>query len=136
MNIFEVGKKENIEKEYNVYRQGICIGKWTIRRVATSNEFEFYNKKDERMSDIYYTSQMLGMEFEEAFSWEDVPVDTKVLVKDEEDCCVYTKRYFAEYKDGYIYTWADGKTSFTTRRKTKWNYGKLYKEQLCDIRIE
>jgi hypothetical protein len=28
MNIFEVGKKENIGKEYNVYRQGICIGKW------------------------------------------------------------------------------------------------------------
>ena len=36
----------------------------------------------------------------------------------------------------YTGTWADGKTSFTTRRKTKWNYGKLYKEQLCDIRIE
>ena len=69
MNIFEVGKKENIVKEYNVYRQGICIGKWAIRRVATSNEFEFYNKKDERMSDIYYTSQMLEMEFEEIIDW-------------------------------------------------------------------
>ena len=75
MNIFEVGKKENIGKEYNVYRQGICIGKWTIRRIATSNEFEFYNKKDERMSDIYYTSQILEMEFEEIIDWSKAPVD-------------------------------------------------------------
>ena len=75
MNIIEVGKKENIGKEYNVYRQGICIGKWTIRRIATSNEFEFYNKKDERMSDIYYTSQILEMEFEEIIDWSKAPVD-------------------------------------------------------------
>ena len=75
MNIFEVGKKENIGKEYNVYRQGICIGKWVIRRIATSNEFEFYNKKDERMSDIYYTSQILEMEFEEIIDWSKAPVD-------------------------------------------------------------
>ena len=76
MNIFEVGKKENIGKEYNVYRQGICIGKWAIRRVATSNEFEFYNKKDERMTDLYYTSQILEMEFEEVIDWSKASIDT------------------------------------------------------------
>ena len=76
------------------------------------------------------------MSFEEAFNWEDVPVDTKVLVKDEEDSCVYIKRYFAEFKDGYIYTWADGKTSFTTQAKTKWNYGKLYEEYSRSIDID
>ena len=76
MNIFEVGKRENIGKEYNVYRQGICIGKWVIRRIATSNEFEFYNKKDERMSDIYYTSQILEMEFEEVIDWSKASIDT------------------------------------------------------------
>ena len=76
MNIFEVGRKENIGKEYNVYRQGICIGKWAIRRVATSNEFEFYNKKDERMTDLYYTSQMLEMEFEEIIDWSKASIDT------------------------------------------------------------
>ena len=75
MKIQEVLRKENIGKEYNVYRQGICIGKWTIRRIATSNEFEFYNKKDERMSDIYYTSQILEMEFEEIIDWSKAPVD-------------------------------------------------------------
>ena len=79
---------------------------------------------------------ILGMSFEESIDWSSVPVDTKVLVKDIEDTCLYTKRYFAEYKDGYIYTWADGKTSFTTQAKTKWNYGKLYVEQSCDIRLE
>ena len=111
MNIFEVGKKENIGKEYNVYRQGICIGKWTIRRVATSNQFEFYNKKDGRMTDLYYTSQMLEMEFEEISEWSKVPVDTLVEVSD--DGKGFIKRYFAKYESGLIFVWGDGRTSKT-----------------------
>ena len=110
MNIFEVGKKENIGKEYNVYRQGICIGKWVIRRIATSNEFEFYNKKDERMTDLYYISQILEMEFEKIIDWSKVPVDTierrikelKELIelrKGETNTNLSTREIIDSYKD-------------------------------------
>ena len=132
MNIFEVGKKENLGKEYNVYRQGICIGKWVMMRIETSNEFEFYNWKDVRMTDIYYISQILGMEFEEVIDWSKIPVDTKVLVSsDGKD---WYRRHFAEYKDGKVYCFNNGATSFTAQGseflsgKVSWEYAKLYEE--------
>ena len=129
MNIFEVGKKENIGKEYNVYRQGICIGKWTIRRMTTSNVFEFYNKKYERMTDLYYTSQMLEMEFEEISEWSKVPVDTLVEVSD--DGKGFIKRYFAKYERGMIFTWSDGrssKTAYSENDVVKWEMANIIRE--------
>jgi hypothetical protein len=130
MNIFEVGKKENIGKEYNVYRQGICIGKWTMMRIETSNEFEFYNKKDERMTDLYYISQILGMKFEEVIDWAEVPVNTMIWVRESEEYD-WLPRHFAKYEDGKVLAWNDGKTSFTATcegETTSWDYVKLYQK--------
>ena len=135
MNYFDVIKKENIGKSYEMFIDGVNKGVWELKNGFGTDEFEFY-REERPLSRIYFASQVVRMEFKEVVDWSKIPVDTKVLVKDEEDSCVYTKRYFAEFKDGYIYTWADGKTSFTTQAKTKWNYGKLYEEQLCDVRIE
>ena len=135
MNYFDVIKKENIGKSYEMFIDGVNKGVWELKNGFGTDEFEFY-REERPLSRIYFASQVIRMEFREVIDWSKVPVDTKVLVKDEEDSCVYIKRYFAEFKDGYIYTWADGKTSFTTQAKTKWNYGKLYEEQLCDVRIE
>ena len=126
MNIIEVSKKENIGKVYEIFIDGENKGRWGIEEVG-KDDFDFFNEEDQ-LGVIYFASQIAKMEFREVIDWSKVPVDTKVLVKDTEDCCVYTRRYFAEYKDGYIYTWTDGKTSFTTQSKTKWNYGKHYEE--------
>ena len=71
------------------------------------------------------------MDYEIPVDWSKVPVDTKVLVrnnKDEE----WEKRHFAEYKDGMFYCWYDGKTSFTsdaTIKKIGWNFAKLYERE-------
>lgn len=129
MNIIEVSKKENIGKEYKVYKDGIYIGKWVIRRVATSNEFEFY-KEDERMSDLFYTSQILKMEFDEVIGWIKVPVDTKVLVsKNGKD---WYRRYFAKYVNNMVYCFDSGATSFSVQNDdsdiSAWKYAKLYQE--------
>ena len=134
MRINEILRKENLGKVYQIV--GYVQKAEYLVKEYNGHVYLESRENFKRIEENFFLDTILGMSFEEAFNWEDVPVDTKVLVKDEEDCCVYTRRYFAEYKDGYIYTWADGKTSFTTKSKTKWNYGKLYKEQLCDIRIE
>ena len=71
------------------------------------------------------------MDYEIPVDWSKVPVDTKVLVrnnKDEE----WEKRHFAEYENGRIYCWYDGKTSFTTDttiKKIIWNFAKLYERE-------
>lgn len=61
--------------------------------------------------------------------WNEVPVDTKILVRDYENKS-WEKRYFAKYKDNTVYAWADGATSWTNadNRVIEWNYAKLAEE--------
>lgn len=59
--------------------------------------------------------------------WSTVKVDTPVLVKDYEDNA-WTKRHFAFYKDGKVYTWDSGVTSWSkdsTDSTSWWDYAKL-----------
>lgn len=56
--------------------------------------------------------------------WSKVKIDTPIYVKahwDDE----WIPRYFAGYLDGDIYAWDDGKASFTTTSRKRWNYAKL-----------
>lgn len=59
--------------------------------------------------------------------WSTVKVDTPVLVKDYENNA-WTKRHFAFYKDGKVYTWDSGVTSWSkesTDSTSWWTYAKL-----------
>lgn len=59
--------------------------------------------------------------------WSTVEVDTPVLVKAVEDG-QWTRRYFAGYHDGHVYTWDGGATSWSTDSKENiswWQYAKL-----------
>ena len=57
--------------------------------------------------------------------WNKVEVDTPIFVRDSEDEN-WHKRHFAKYKDGVIYTWDNGQTSWTkTYIMTAWKYAKL-----------
>ena len=70
----------------------------------------------------------LIMEFETPVEWLKVPVDAKILVKNDDDETWY-KRHFAKYKDGKVYAWNYGETSYTTEGKVvAWTQAKLYKE--------
>ena len=59
--------------------------------------------------------------------WSKVPVDTKVYVRDC-DSDPWKPRYFAKFKDGKIFTWTNGATSFSRSSvcdSSWWNQGKL-----------
>lgn len=59
--------------------------------------------------------------------WSKVEVDTPVFVRDDINE-VWKCRYFAEYKDGRVYTWRDGKTSWSnviSDRPVVWGYAEL-----------
>lgn len=60
--------------------------------------------------------------------WENVPVDTKIIVSHSPNSPDYY-RYFAEYKDGKVYTWDYGATSWSSDAKSKswWEHAKLVK---------
>lgn len=67
-------------------------------------------------------------EYEEPeVDWSKVEVDTPILVKDIE-YENWRKRYFAAYKDGVVYAWINGKTSWSAnddKEATSWGYAEL-----------
>lgn len=66
-------------------------------------------------------------EYEEPpIDWSKVPVDTPILVRDYESMG-WNKRYFAKYKNGKIYAWGDGTTSWSNNDggTYAWTFAKL-----------
>ena len=65
---------------------------------------------------------------EQEVDWSKVKVDTPILVKDTEDE-EWDKRYFAKFECGVVWSFCDGRTSWS-KRKTRndiisWKYAKL-----------
>ena len=56
--------------------------------------------------------------------WNKVEVDTPILVGEGDG--EWVKRYFAEYKDGIVYAWCGGSTSWDANNMMmSWKYAKL-----------
>ena len=69
-------------------------------------------------------------EYEEPeVDWGNVEVDTPILVRNSE-YGEWFKRHFAEYKNGKVYTWDNGYTSWTAcGYMGAWNYAKLTEDE-------
>ena len=128
MKAWEICKKENVGKKYKDNNGD----KWEVRQVWHKKDiYDLYDSNNYSINYNEYTiSQLAEMDFEEVIDWSKVPVDTKILVSNEGDKG-WKRRYFAKYKDGKVYVWALGKTSFTANNNedvTDWEYAKLYNE--------
>lgn len=55
--------------------------------------------------------------------WSKVAVDTPILVS--LDGVEWEKRHFAEYINGHVRAWKDGRTSWVTKSVSDWTYAKL-----------
>lgn len=58
--------------------------------------------------------------------WSKVAVDTPVLVSLDDK--LWICRYFADFKNGIVYTWSSGATSWSVTRRTHkdaWSFAKL-----------
>lgn len=60
--------------------------------------------------------------------WSQIAVDTPILVRDDADK-EWKREYFAEYTDGYVFAWKNGRTSWSSYGVAKlWNFAKLAEE--------
>ena len=59
--------------------------------------------------------------------WSKVNVDTPILVNTNGNR--WHHRHFAEYRDGTVYAFNNGATSWTSNEKTGWSYAKLAEPQ-------
>ena len=64
---------------------------------------------------------------EDEVDWDEVEVDTKVLVRDKPDG-EWVKRHFAKYEDGKVYVFKNGRTSWNNEGITHWEETKLWEE--------
>ena len=77
-----------------------------------------------------YKCRMLQMlwlleDYEEPeIDWNEVKVDTPILVRDNDDS-KWIKRYFAKYDGKFVYAWNGGCTSWTEEYTTGWKCAKL-----------
>jgi len=88
--------------------------------VHTFTKFGKYNR----------ASASSGLDLIEEYSpWNDVEIDTKVLVKNDDEY-TWKRRYFAKYENDKVYTFADGSTSWSNEVSyySSWNYAKLAEE--------
>ena len=69
--------------------------------------------------------QWLQSEHVEQVDWSKVKVDTPILVS--EDAKEWNKRYFAKFEYGVVWSFCDGRTSWTARKNDtiSWKYAKL-----------
>lgn len=75
----------------------------------------------------------LFSEYEEPeVDWSKVKVDTPILVRESEQNS-WLKRYFAKFKNGKVYAWDSGKTSWSIEDKIGmlcWKYAKLAESEV------
>ena len=108
-------------------------GKWLERHFAKYENGDVYAWVDGQTSwtgadEIKWKYAKLAENEEERkeleVDWSKVNVDTPILVGEGDG--EWVKRYFAEYKDGIVYAWCGGSTSWDANNMMmSWKYAKL-----------
>ena len=112
-------------------------GKWLERHFAKYENGDVYAWIDGQTSwtgadNIKWKYAKLAENEEERkeleVDWSKVNVDTPILVGEGDG--EWVKRYFAEYKDGIVYAWCGGSTSWDANNMMmSWKYAKLAEDE-------
>lgn len=96
-------------------------------RIRSVYDCEAYrNMTDDRI--MLLTTLWLDEEYQEPeVDWSKVAVDTPILVSMSGQN--WKRRHFAGYRNGTVYAFKDGATSWTINLKTEWPYVKLAEPQ-------
>ena len=119
--------KEELENigVLNPAELAVIDGKPCICQEAECNMCELYSEESYCFD---RTDNWLFSEYKEPeVDWSKVKVDTPILVKNTE-AEEWQKRHFARFKNGKVYAWYDGLTSWSTAGEdhvNSWKYAKL-----------
>ena len=72
---------------------------------------------------------------ESEVDWNRIKVDTPLLVRNYING-EWSKRYFAKYEDGKVYTWINGRTSWNETGIYAWKYAKLAEPEVDWNKVE
>ena len=103
MDIKEVLKRENVGKKYKVKGNEYTLSLF-------GEKLQLIDNYDRTIEFITYLEDIVNGDFEEVIDWENIPLDTPIMVRDF-DSESWMMRYFAFYKFGKVYCWFDNYTS-------------------------
>ena len=107
-------KAEIVKGRILFYKEDTLMGVWVPRIPVECTSFT----DEQQYIDI---GEYIGI-----VDWSKVPVDTPILVSLDNE--LWLCRYFADFKDGIVYTWSNGTTSWSVRKreyKDAWSFAKL-----------
>lgn len=116
--------KEELENIGVINPNGLAVinGKPCMCQEAECNMCEL---RSEESCCFYKTDNWLFSEYKEPeVDWSKVKVDTPIYVRDNENS-PWLPRHFARYKNGKVYVWYGGSTSFTENEDFSCKYAKL-----------
>lgn len=114
---------EWLKKHFAKYEDGI-VYVWNLGRTSWTAPH------DKSVSAWQYAKLIEGEKEhkEPRVDWNKVEVDTPILVGEGDG--EWVKRYFAEYKDGIVYAWCGGSTSWDANNMMmSWKYAKLAEDE-------
>ncbi len=84
----------------------------------------FYNNNNRRCNNNAIKEWANSEYVEPPVDWSKVAVDTPILVRDY-DHQDWLKRHFAKCENSVVFSWTDGKTSWSNERTIGWKQAKL-----------
>ena len=114
-NVFLTGEKPSMYDDVDEVRISSCekcIGAYSIATILPKL----------KANEVFSIEEKLGI-----VDWSKVKVDTPIYVRAFENNA-WSKRHFAFYKDGRVYSWLSGATSWSSDENNdviSWNYAKL-----------
>ena len=123
MDIKEVLKRENVGKKYKVKGNEYTLSLF-------GEKLQLIDNYDRTIEFITYLEDIVNGDFEEVTDWENIPLDTPIMVRDF-DSESWAMRHFAFYKFGKVYCWFDSYTSNDSNCSGAkcWQQAKLYEEE-------
>lgn len=107
---------EWLKKHFAKYEDGI-VYVWNLGRTS-------WSAPNDKSVSAWSYAKLVEDEKEPEVDWSKVNVDTPILVGEGDG--EWVKRYFAEYKDGVVYAWCGGSTSWDANNMMmSWKYAKL-----------
>ena len=115
-----IGNGEVLAVEKNTHKPVACDD------LQGCEDCLFYDREHEKCENRKWWLNSEYVDY--TVDWSKVAVDTPILVSDNQDFENMERRHFCKYKNGEIYAFETGMTSWTTNVSCSWKYAKLATE--------
>lgn len=125
-----INNKIYVNLEFKTLRNDACL---EVYIKDLNDDMSSVISRDYDIMKVFDVNGKLIWERQE-IDWNKIPVDTKVLVRDNDEE-EWARKYFAKYKNGKFYCYSSGTTSWSNKHDSSFSYGLIEWKQ-CKLAEE